>query len=271
MSQLGPKIRPPIKYHGGKGLLYKWILNNAPPHTIYVEPFGGAGSVLLNKTISPIEVYNDKSNGVFSLFYCLKNFFQEFYDIIKSIEYKKEIYEKYLEIYKSESFNLLPIIEKSVACYVVFRQSRAGTATTFCWSNRFLQGVPEEIYCWETSKNSLIHIHNRLQNVLLFNKDALSLLQEFDSEDTLFYLDPPYIHSKRVSKNVYKHELTESDHKNLIDCVKSLKGKVMISGYYSDEYNNWLNSWNYVKKESILHSSHSKSKQTKIEYIWKNF
>jgi DNA adenine methylase len=37
----------PLKWHGGKHYLRKWIIGLMPPHLHYVEPFFGGGSVLL--------------------------------------------------------------------------------------------------------------------------------------------------------------------------------------------------------------------------------
>jgi DNA adenine methylase len=65
--------RPILRYHGGKWLLAKWIISHFPKHKIYVEAFGGGGSVLMQKEKSYAEVYNDKWDIVVNVFQVLRD------------------------------------------------------------------------------------------------------------------------------------------------------------------------------------------------------
>ena len=53
------RLRSPIVWFGGKGLMTAKLLKLMPPHKIYVEVFGGGASLLFAKRTSPVEVYND--------------------------------------------------------------------------------------------------------------------------------------------------------------------------------------------------------------------
>ena len=64
--------RPVLRYHGGKFRLAPWILTFFPRHTVYVEPFGGAAPVLLQKERLGAECYNDLDGEVVNLFRVLR-------------------------------------------------------------------------------------------------------------------------------------------------------------------------------------------------------
>lgn len=65
--------RPVMRYFGGKWKLAPWITSHFPPHRIYIEPFGGAASVLLQKQKAYAEVYNDRDGEVVNVFRCLRD------------------------------------------------------------------------------------------------------------------------------------------------------------------------------------------------------
>src|SRR5436309_6352031 len=66
-------LRPPVKWHGGKRYLCHKIIAYFPPHETYLEPFGGAASVLLNKAPAVVEVYNDLDQRITRLFRVLRS------------------------------------------------------------------------------------------------------------------------------------------------------------------------------------------------------
>jgi site-specific DNA-adenine methylase len=84
-------------------------------------------------------------------------------------------------------------------------------------------------------------LHNRMRRVQFENRDALKLLEEYDSSDAVFYLDPPYIDAH---KGTYKFEMTNDEHKRMIDIIFNMDAFVAVSGYSNPLYDN--QNWDIV-------------------------
>jgi site-specific DNA-adenine methylase len=90
----GKSLRPPVKWHGGKYYLCSRIIGHFPPHHTYVEPFGGAASVLLNKPPSPVEVYNDLDERITRLFRVLRDHGEELHRRLTLTPYSEIEFER---------------------------------------------------------------------------------------------------------------------------------------------------------------------------------
>ena len=71
----------------------------------------------------------------------------------------------------------------------------------------------------------------RLMMVQIDCRDALEVIRYWDSPDTLFYVDPPYINETRKTLNAYAHEMSTEQHKELVKLLLGIKGKAVVSGY----------------------------------------
>ena len=94
--------------------------------------------------------------------------------------------------------------------------------------------------------------------------DWSEIIRRYDAPYTAFYLDPPYLPSTRSSAKYYKCEMTEDDHEELINALKSIKGKVILSGYRSELYD----SLQWGRKDVELKNLHGK---VKTECLWHNY
>src|SRR3990167_451120 len=81
----------------------------------------------------------------------------------------------------------------------------------------------------------LPQIHKRLIRVSIENDDFRKILWRYDTPNTFFYLDPPYVMNTRKSGG-YKYEMANNDHQELIEILLDIKGKVLLSGYNSNMY-----------------------------------
>ena len=259
------RIKPPFKYYGGKFYLAGWIVSHIPSHHIYIEPFGGAASVLLNKPRSQKEIYNDLNPDISNLMRYIRDEHNRLVNTLRTIRCEETVYYEWKNKICTDPF------DSAVRSFVLHRMSRGGTATTFSKSNRVYRGLPENVAAWETGVNNLLVISNRLQGVEIRNENGLDLIHEFDSPDAVFYLDPPYVASSRKNKAVYKMEMDDSNHQNLADLCKKSASRILLSGYNSDLYTKLFPDWTCEKKTGYLHGGHSQKKQLRDELLWKNF
>lgn len=264
-------MRPPIKIHGGKHYLYKWIISNFPSgyeSMKYVEPYFGGGNVLLNKRPSVIEVVNDLNYNSISVFLALRDKTVSFISGLQELPYDKEIFNYAKTQYKKYDVSSL---HYAMCQYTINRMSRNGMGEDFSWSDRERGGQPEAVNAWKTMLSQLPAIAERLQPVAILNQPAVEIIERFDGENTLFYLDPPYYHSTRTATDVYDFEMTREDHIELLELIKGIKGKVLLSGYYSELYNQMLVGWRTATKDIVNNASQSKTKSRRTEWLWMNY
>jgi DNA adenine methylase len=202
-------------------------------HKIYVEPFGGGGSILMAKEPSSVEVYNDLDKGLVTLFRVIRDpeKFGRFYHLAINTPYDREEWRacRDWEKYSDE-------VVRAWAFFVSVRQNFAGLRTS--WGRTITsshRGMAESASSWMAIMEMLPEIHHRLMMVQVENKDFRAILREYDTQETLFYCDPPYIPETRRDGK-YEHEMTADDHKELVKILLGLKSKVVLSRYAHDIY-----------------------------------
>lgn len=237
------KIKHPLlRYFGGKFRLAPWIISHFPAHDVYVEPFGGAGSVLLLKNRLPREVYNDIDRSVFNLFKILRNPVDA-NKLIKLISLTPFHRDEYLNACYSESnCELMQASQLLIRSFMSFSSNGIHQKNSG-FSGSTKKGLTTDASTWAKIPYNLILVAKRLQGVIIENIPAIELFDKHDSPKTLFYCDPPYLHQTRTSKNGYQYEMTFADHEMLLKKLKSLSGSVVLSGYNNDLYNDYLNGW----------------------------
>jgi DNA adenine methylase len=254
--------------HGGKSYLKEWLISLFPKNyeqMRYVEPCGGACSVLLNKLVSREEIYNDLDHGMYNLFYYLKTQPDEFIDKVKDIDYSQDSFE-------AAKNGTTEGLEGAVNELVLRRMSRGGLQTHFSWSERKRGGRPGDVNAWINFKtHHLPKIAERFKDVQVMNKHVVDLVHELDAEDVLWYIDPPYLPSTRSVKSAYNVEMSEEEHILLSQLLKEAKGKMVLSGYYSPLYAKLYKGWTMQVKEIANHSAQSKKKERRLECVWTNY
>lgn len=268
MERRGKSLRPPVKWHGGKFYLHRRIIEQFPRHHTYVEPFGGAASVLLNKPLAVVEVYNDLDQRISRLFRVLRDYGEELQRRLTLTPYSENEFVDAAQPAPDE-------IEQARRDFVRWRLSLGGRGDSFSFTlHRVRRGMADVVSGYlSTIDEQLPLIVQRLRTVEIVNRPARDVIRTWDAKETLFYCDPPYVHETRhqASRHVYGVEMTEDEHRKLADILRSCKGKVMLSGYPSDLYNELYPEWRTVAFDIANHAAGGRSKARKQETIWMNW
>ncbi len=111
-------------------------------------------------------------------------------------------------------------------------------------------------------------IATRLLRVQIENRPAVEVIKLYDSADTLFYCDPPYVHVTRGDDNAYGFEMSDEDHRTLATALRDCNGRVAISGYRCDLMDSLYEDW--TVHESAPKNCHS-VKRPRQEALWTNY
>jgi DNA adenine methylase len=265
------EVKSPIGWTGGKFYIADWIVSLMPKHEVYVEPFFGAGWVFFSKPCVRVEVINDIDDRVYALFKVLSDeeLFQEFVEKIWFVGVSEKLYYEMLERLKNGDLGL---VDKAVAFFYVNRFALNGNL-----SEQFLLWkVNNKASAYEEVKRRLLAIHRRLKGAAVLNRDWKEVVEKYDGEGTLFYLDPPYVLSTRSgSEGIYAGEMSDQEHEELVDICLRLKGKVVLSGYQNEIYRKLEeNGWIRLDREISLRSrvvEKGQEKGKRVESVWLNY
>lgn len=257
-------------WYGGKYNHLKWLLPLLPSTHHYCEPFGGSAAVLLNRKPSPVETYNDIDHEVVNFFRVLRNQTDELIKKIRLTPFSREEFTKSIKKPNED----LSDLERASLFYVRARQVRSGlaqSATPGRWAycvKSSRNGMSGAISRWLGGIEDLHEIAGRLSRVQIENRPALDVIDRYDTKETLFYCDPPYLPKSREDENVYIKEMDKDDHIELADALKECQAMVAISSYKSDLMNNLYGGWNCIEApEKNCHSGKSPRK----EILWTNY
>lgn len=258
---------PAIRYHGGKFRLAPWIIEQMPEHVCYVEPFGGAAGVLLQKPRSYSEVYNDLDGEVVNLFRVLRNpeLNQRLQDACRLTPYSRD---EFCHAQEPATDSVERARRMVVRACMGFG-SAAGIGGNSGFRGDSKRKYATAAHLWERYPEDLAALCQRLQGVIIENKDALSVMRAHDAETTLHYIDPPYVPETRVQGNrYYAHEMTVEGHEQLLAVDRTMTGMVMISGYDAEVYNDMLSGWAKTEKASRI--SAGRGTKVRTECLWLN-
>ncbi len=283
MKTAASKLRSPLKWHGGKSYLARRFNALMPYRPLYIEPFAGGLSVLLNRTRATREVVNDLNPWVARFWEVMtdETRFNRMWNRVSRTEYRAESFALAKGWLRETTGpdSEIPWADLSRCEFASFfliqnRMSRGGLGKDFAWSDRLRGGQPGDVNAWKTFVGGeILRIHSRFSGVEVHNDNATTVIKAFDAPDALIYCDPPYLHETRTHRKAYgPFEMTTEQHQELLEMLLACKGKVFLSGYRSVLYDGVLELAGWTRHEFDMpnHSGQGKSKQRRIECLWES-
>ena len=266
--------RPVLRWHGGKWLLAPWIISFFPEHLVYVEPFGGAASVLLRKPLAHAEVYNDLDDEAVNLFRVLRNpaLAPSLVRLLELTPFARSEFEVGWDKTDEPVERARRLIVRSFMGFGSNAHSDMGRGhkTTGFRANSSRSGsTPAED--WKNYPEAMPALISRLRGVIIERRPAMQVMASHDAPTTLHYVDPPYVHSTRNQANPYdpkhryRHEMTDADHAELLVFLRDLAGMVVLSGYPHPLYDQQLGDWTRIEREALADGA-----RPRTEVLWIN-
>jgi DNA adenine methylase len=269
----GEPVRPLLRWLGGKYRLAPWIVSHFPEHRVYLEPYGGAASVLLRKARAYNEIYNDLDGEVVNLFRVLRDppAAAELVRLARLTPYAKAEYFAALEPCDEPVERARRLLVRSHMAHGTGGSPRINDATGFRSDGpSATTNVAGE---WAEFPDALATIVERLRGVNIQSVPALELIERYSDEKVLIYLDPPYPPETRSTKarrgghlyHAYAHEMDDDDHRALLDACRRSRSMVLLSSYPNAMYEAGLPGWTRRQKRTNAHRN-----SPRVEDLWIN-
>jgi len=265
-------VKPLVPYHGGKGRIAEWIVGLIPPHRIYVEPFAGSAAVLLAKPVATHEILNDLDGNAICFYRVLRERPDDLELACRLTPYARD------EFLAADLDEDLDDLERARRWWIRTSQSfnhtaggKTGWATSVNRGSNSARTVLNRLGRFAAAVE-------RLEHVVIENRDAVDVIEQYSRVDAVVYADPPYLRSTRTAMakrpgGDYKHEFsTDDDHRRLAEVLNATPATVLLSGYDSPLYDELYAGWYRTGRRVLRRSSNGRSAAQvhAVEHVWSN-
>ena len=229
-------MKKPLILTGGKNAIIKTILENIPPHHVYVEPYFGGGTVFFAKEPSEIEIINDIDDR-------LVTFYRVLQDEQKAKKlYRMILYTLYSDAEMRRAGEILmnkdkhSDLEVAYAVFVNINSNIRHELNPRC-KNVALDYTKKGQSLTKVGKERILFAIERIKDAIILNRDAIQIIEQSDRPEVFMFLDPPYLNTSKF----YTYDCDLDYHQRLLETLKNLKhAKFMITTFKNELYDKEL-------------------------------
>lgn len=257
-----------FSYPGSKTTYASWIIDHFPKHKQYIEPFGGAASVLVAKPRSDLEVYNDLNGDCVDFFRAVRDHPDELERWVENTPYSRELFEEYVESYPDWPDD---VVERAGRFLTVQSQGFGGKliGSKQKPSYRYAKASTENEqsamqWIWTNKDDHINRLSERFDGVNIERLDYAELAGKYDHKDAFFYFDPPYVD---VGDDYYNTDTDAFNHKRFVDTLHDMDAKWLVS--YDHNLPSGLDEYRTVSRTKD--ATFSSERPEKVETLTMNY
>lgn len=257
----GPSLKYPGAKWGSSNSTANWIISNLPAHVTYCEPFFGSGGVFFNKPPSRAEYINDLDGDVVNLFRVMREQPERLAAVVEMTPYARAECELSLE----PSSDPLEQARRTLVRYWMAVGSAGGRGYAN-WRHSGAKKARSKscVQEWARLPERVMVHAERLKDAHIECAPALEVLGRLNHPSVLAYIDPPYLKEVRRASQYRVEMLDDADHIKLLSFLaQDWQGMAVISGYPHPLYDDLLNGWTRLTRETAAEMG-----QSRIEALW---
>jgi len=238
-SPIMPIRNSPFRWPGAKDAEADRIVELLPDHRLYVEVFGGSAAVLFTKERSGMEVYNDINGDLVNFMRVLRDSPDALLKWLWHTPFSREIYENTATRWYKDNERPTDSVARAGEFFFLRYANFGGKSDQKAGFG--IGRKKDNAQDYQTAREDLETFSDRISGVHVERLDWLELIEKYDCEDAVFYLDPPYPGTEYVYGDDISFDLDD------LTPLNDLEG-------------DWIVSAGEVATE-VLDAEHSETKQ----------
>jgi len=260
------KQRGTFSYPGSKTLIRRWVIDKFPDHHLYVEPFGGAASILVGKDRSMVEVYNDINSDCVGFFKAVKKHGEELAEWVDNTPYSRELFEQWCKEYPEWPDDVVERAGRFVFIQTAAFGGKGLDSGSPHFSIETVSSRPDACNSkiWDRKPEDVEWLKRRFKGVQIEHEDYAKVFERYDDQRAFFYCDPPYVD---VGDDYYQTERGGFDHERFVEVLQQTDGKWLVS--YDENIPEDFSEYHTVDRSKV--SSMSDQRPEKTESLVMNY